>query len=663
MAFTGEIRIKIIALIEKTGDFSVISKYAIVNHLTVHYIALTPIATAELESEKIPHTTAMDYPGHEERLEEGFRNFSRINSITDVLDEELVEIHKIPTIHPAQYPFYYLKNLFDVLSSTVLMLNAIIDSEKPEVLIYCIPTIPGQKSNLNAFTDNDSVFAEVLTFMKEKALIQMISLNRDEFNWIGMPSTTKDESLKERLIQWIRNNEYRSSVSFAYNIGLVRKKFGNRTAIETAVRYLLRGSHSPVLIYEYGYDWDDMLPHMIQEGFNPVIRLTDHSVDCLVEDHILDLSGTDEGVLEKTIKHLLLQDDRFQRYAVFGNTDLSPLLFEKMAVIISHSVRNSIRAYRAFEYIHKKIPIKAVLLSVHTHSKSFAVVQAAHDTGAKVISWQHGGAGYTYQPLMPYIELFNSDYHFVYGEGVKSSYQNTVTRSGFRRALPEIIPVGSTTFDKMKNDSSDDLNKKQTVRSVLYITSNYYRNGYYVSQPTFPIEYDIHLWKIQKTVLDLARHNPDCNFTIKLHPTHCDCQPLKDYANLHQIANVKFIVGEKTLVELARSADIILFDLVSTGILQAMTTKKPIFVYGGAFKIGDGALRLLTRRAYYSESIDEFTSLVNNYISGTIPSAPKEKTVNSGDLGFLNAYGTQSSDGKSAERALAVLNRILIKSR
>lgn len=660
-----DVNIKVIVLVEKPEDFLLAQEYVNNHQMDASYIALTPFATAELEKAKVPHKTAIDYPGREERYNEGLKNYPRINSITEMVDKELLPIHQISTLQPAQYPFYYLKILFDVLSSTVLLLNTIIDIEKPDVIICCCPETPSHKTGLFAFTDEDSVFSEVLSLMsklnKATSFPDICSIRKSQSQ--SQSVTLPKGSPRENMVKWIRSNEYLGSVSFIYNLGLVRKQFGLISALDSCIHYILPGRRLPVLIYEYGYNWEDILPMLVQHGFRPIIRLDDFSIDQFNTEPFEKFKDAHKTDVTPYLQNILTTGGRFREYVIIGGVDLSDIIFPKMATIISRSLTDSERAYRIFGYLNNRTPFKAVLLSVHTHSKSYAVMQAASDAGAYVISWQHGGAGYSYQPLIPYIEFFKSDYHFVYGEGVKSSYLESIKNSGFKRSVPEIVPIGSSSFDKMRVDGIPISGESKEVKSVLYVTTNYYRNGYYISNPEmYPIDYDIQIWYVQKAVLDLANRNPGCVFTIKLHPTHTNCQPLKDYADRNHITNVKFVISEKTLVELVRSADITLFDLVSTGILQAMTSDKPIFVYGGAFKIGDDALKSLVKRVYYAESIDSFISSAERCITGLkFPESTFERNVNVRNHEFLNEYGNKSDDGKSVDRAIAFLTNKIIK--
>ncbi|MFH1429683.1 MAG: hypothetical protein ABIH39_08070, partial [Candidatus Margulisiibacteriota bacterium] len=54
---------------------------------------------------------------------------------------------------------------------------------------------------------------------------------------------------------------------------------------------------------------------------------------------------------------------------------------------------------------------------------------------------------------------------------------------------------------------------------------------------------------------------------------------------------------ECSFTDLLPLADVVVIDLPSTVLLQALTTSKPVFVYTGHLHIDDRAQKLLSRRA------------------------------------------------------------------
>jgi len=283
-----------------------------------------------------------------------------------------------------------------------------------------------------------------------------------------------------------------------------------------------------------------------------------------------------------------------------------------------------------------------------------AIVQAAHDAGIPVISWQHGGGGYADFLMVTYIEFINSDWHFVFGEKVaeRFTYAAKVCRLD---KPPFFFAAGSSSLDRIwrkKNKSRAN----QEHKKIVYITSDYHRNLYVISYPFNPFFLNEHLWNIQRRIMEMAKNNPNRNFVIKLHPMHIDKEPLKSYARDHDIHNLTIITSEKTLPELLESADFVIIDHISTGILQVLTLKVPVFVYTGLFPLDPDAQLMLKKCAYVSDNLDDLFENVEKYIlTKTMP----DHSISADNCEFLKNYGTDIHSLNSAEKAAIKLNEIM----
>jgi hypothetical protein len=307
---------------------------------------------------------------------------------------------------------------------------------------------------------------------------------------------------------------------------------------------------------------------------------------------------------------------------------------------------------KAAQFIHKH-DIKALLLSVRESAIGHTIVQVAHDAGIPVISWQHGGAGYGYHPLMPYIEYLGSDIHLVFGEGVAENYRWINDQIGLVDA-PTIVAVGSSSLDRVRQSVNQPCSRG-SGRTVLYVTTLYLQNLYTISAITDPIAFDRNLWEVQKAVINIAKRHPADRFLIKLHPTHKSRQPLLDYIQHHRVPNIGLIVHEKDLAECLRGADIMVFDLVSTGILQALQLKAPLFVFTGLCPVDEKARALLEQRACVYEEEREFVSAIDWYLKGQ-----SEESRDRTNTSFITQYGTYKTDGLGAERAAGIIKRIIM---
>ena len=191
---------------------------------------------------------------------------------------------------------------------------------------------------------------------------------------------------------------------------------------------------------------------------------------------------------------------------------------------------------------------------------------------------------------------------------------------------------------------------------MAYISTWYLRNIYIISQQYDPFDWDEHLWLIQKQIIDLAERNPEKEFIIKLHPVHKNKEPLLRYVTDRGIKNVKIVSSEMTVRELTDIADIMIFDLISTGILQVLTSDMPVFVYTGLHSIDSDPLSELKKRAFVYNNIWEFKENIQNFLNGKPDSI---NPVNSLNTDFLKKYGTDIKSQNSAYIAIKKLKEII----
>jgi hypothetical protein len=610
------------------------------------FFAISPHAEYILQKEGINHKTACDYPGGDERLRLGFENFGRLDKITEILDIELIRIHQTRTLKPANYAFFYLKTLFDVLSSTIHLIKTIIAVERPhKIFVYSQSSEP-QFVPPYSFGEYENIFAKVLQIPGWK--IPVIVKKRPQR---GIQNTKSDKAKKllgwESIIYPVAKNN-----SFVFNLGLLWKRFGLK-GISLAITSLLStGIKSPIVIYESGYNWDDALPELYHKNLIPVYRLTDADIEKYLQPN--DFDHTQE------IMKFCADSPELRKIAVWDDIDASAILFHRLSTIVGYSLRRSGIAYKVMKNLIRKKHIKALLFSIHTVACTNAVVQAAHDSGISVFSWQHGGGGFYYHPMMPYGEYIASDYHLVFGKGVVQSYQNTVLKLGLL-SEQKFIPVGSSSIDLIQ--IPEKLRTPQDKRKILYITTNYYGNFYYISSPAVPLAYDMSLWFVQMQIINCAKNHPSQEFIIKLHPTHRDGEPLKSYIRDLEIKNIGLISREATISELIEEADLIIFDIVSTSILQVLKTDIPVIVYHGTAPIDKEPLALLKRRACVYENSTDFIAAIDRYLEKSqSTSGDFEAKIDLSDKSFIEFYGTYINDGKSARRAADFVYDILSKN-
>ncbi len=416
-------------------------------------------------------------------------------------------------------------------------------------------------------------------------------------------------------------------------------------AIRTVFNQMSLHKGKSVILYGGGYNWDDSLEYLSASGISTIIRLDDAEIP--------GRPGPTEDMM-KFISDLCQNTADIKSCAVFDKTDLSRIIFPKLAHFIADSCTDSLSAYETTRQLIRDRHIQAVLLSTRDTPKGGHVIRAARDMNVPVISWQHGGAGYFDLPLQMFSELKGSDVHLVFGEGVKNMFEQTC-KNHPRYTPPAIIPAGSSSLDIMNVPSKK---KRSNARlNVVYISTVYHNNMFYYPFRTNGGDFDESLWNFQRRMLDLAKHFPDCDFTIKLYPSHISKEPLQSYSIDHECTNVKLVVREKTVAELIGEANILVFDIITTAILQALTTEKEIFVFTGIYQPDNDALDLLKKRAHAFADGEECIRALIKYLKRS----PLDDDVDSTNTEFLQYDGTYLNDGKSALRATSVVKQIIEK--
>jgi len=597
-------------------------------------IPLSPAASYSLDRRKIPHRSVRSYTGGEDFYRTGLDNFGRMEQLFRVLEPGLKNLHGISTLEPARYSLYNLKILIDVLYTSIALIQRIIHEERPDAICLPVKRVPEERERRYAFSDEESVYATILSLDGWRVPVEFLEQGTtsapDPHTAVSYPP------LREQLRRWI------SSRDPLLNAGILLKRQNAVSVSKAYFRGLLKRSGGPVLMYGSGYNWDDALVELYREGWRPIHRITDEMAGALFPS----------PRFKNTVLDILEAHPHLQEFKQFLSIDTWPFLSERISAIVSDSIVASIKSYRDTQDLIAEKGIRVFLISVREGAAGHAAVQAARDAGIPVISWQHGGAGYTFHPMMPYFECVNTDLHLVFGTPVAESYGRDIEWLGWKDR-PAIRAVGSSSLDRMRARLSSDRGRRNEG-PVLYVTTHYYRNLYYISQYKDPAGYVEHLWEVQKRVIDLAGRFPDREFIIKLHPVDRSGEPLGSYILDSGRTNIRCSTAEETLEDLMPRSSLILFDLVSTGILQALLTEKPVFLYSALSPLDETASSLLQERAVVSGDLDEFIGTVAEYLGGKL----KAKDPPPGSLDFVSAYGLHKTDGMSAKRAVSLVGRM-----
>lgn len=607
-------------------------------------IALTPFAVYELDKHGLNYNTPEEYYFQEELFKLGIDNFKKVENLCNLIDEEIRlgnnEFSEL-NIKPALFSFYHLKILYDTITIRIFQLSKIFDHERPSsVCFYDSAKYPfgsvGSAPYLQ-FNNKESLYSQLLSLngwgVSQKKLPYITDTD--------VLSKVQNESFSDNLKE--KAKQYLSDHPELYDIALTIKKRGFSGLLQWISNYLHANKGFPILLYGGGYNWDDCNEDLRLEGIAPVYRIADdfHWLD----EAIAQSSDSMQAIWSE------LQEKPELRYCFIMNCiDFYPLVKERLEFLVKKmSFACLISTKHIMDLIVRK-NIKAIIASTLATCVGHSAAQAAHNSKIPVITWQHGGYGaMEVHSIINYCDLISSDAHFVFGNGVVDSYLQAAKKYG-----TELISVGSTSLEFINNKetTAGEDTKLKNSKDILYITSSYFQNDINIS--VFPPFSDNLFWQIQRAIVDLLGQHDNYKVTVKLHPSNnYEVPPLQPYSVDRGYNHFNFKKQEESFTELLQKADVVIIDFPFTTLLQALTTKKPVFAYTGLVYYNEIAQKLLSKRAICSRNLDEFLSTLEKYLSESIYEADLSNNE------FLEMYGITSKEGTSKKRAPHELRKIL----
>jgi len=611
-------------------------------------IALTPYAMYELDKYNITYNIPEDYYDPEELYQMGFDNFKKVEDLCNLIDTEIQQ--NCPdfaelNLKPAMFSFYHLKIICDAITIRVFQLSKIIDTEKPcDVYFYDSAKYPFgayESAPYLLFNQMESLYSQLLLLgewnIKLKLLPHLPQYRSD-------PSKTNNQNIfakfEKYLSMWLIGHPE------LYDFALTHKKTGFIGSVHWLKKNLHQTKDLPVLLCGAGYNWDDCNEGLHAEGIAPVYRILD-------DFHWLDKATKQDLNNLHAVWSRLQGNSELRSLFIFHNIDFYPLVEERLEFLVKQmSIACLITVQDVMNLIAKK-NIKAVIASTFSTCAGHSAAQAAHNSKIPVITWQHGGYGaMDRHPFVNYFDLINSDAHFVFGDGVIDSYIKDA-----KRYETKLIAVGSSSLECINYGNTVERGNAtlKEGRKILYVTSSYIQNNLNIS--SFPPTSDVLFWRTQKTIVDVLGKYDTHSVTIKLHPSNIGTHPLQSYVVDRGYNHFKFIQGVKSFEELLLTADALVIDLPFTTILQALTTKKPIFVYTGHVYYNKNAQKLLSKRAICCNNLNEFLCKLDKYLTDNVYKADLY------DNEFLEMYGIVYNECLPTKRAPKELKEIIDKSR
>ncbi|MBU4444134.1 hypothetical protein KJ656_03495 [bacterium] len=602
-------------------------------------IALTPFAMHELDKQKVHYKIIEEYYSSEELYKLGINNFKIVEEVCRTIDNSILKTNeKLKEFHitPALFNFYCLKIIYDAITIRLFQLNKLIKCEKPDAIIV----YEGKKNPFGTMKNAPYLFFD----KKESLYSQLLFLHGWETRIIKksyiQEYSDDDEGNKETFLinitgifkKWIISNP------LINDFAVILKKNGISSGYNYLKNIIFCDKKTPVIIFGPGYNWDDCLDELQNEGLIPRYRISE-------DFHWLYKSLKSKVLPMKIVWSDLKNNREFNKFFEYDNLNFLPVLESRLQYITEEITSVCILSYDYFARLIADKKIRAVISSTISTPEGHTIAQAAHNAGIPVITWQHGGYGEMDHPILYYTELISSDAHFIFGDGVRKYLEQPAKILGTR-----LITIGSTSLGKIRNDPVEYEQKSKKV--ILYITSAILQN--YSNISTFPPFEDNRFWKTQKEIINVLGKYKDYDIIVKLHPTNVVRDtPIRSYVAGKGFNNFSFIKQERSIIDLISVADAIIIDFPFTTLLQALTIIKPLFVYLGHIQWDENASYLLGKRAICNNDLTCFKELLDKYLCSGIYDA----NVNNKE--FLINYGTSSLEGSPGMRAARALKQVI----
>lgn len=615
-------------------------------------IALSPFAVYELEKQGVPFKIPEDYYNPKELYKLGMENYKKVEELCDLIDKKIhcasPALEEL-CIKPALFSFYHLKIVYDAATIRLFQLSKLINAEKPDAFYaYNSERYPfgiSENAPYLFFDNRESIYAQLLACEGWGVHVTTLpSVSRPEDSNLKKIQT-KSKPSKKRMMWWLQRHPK------LFDLVAESQKRGWRGLFGSLRGYVVANRGLQVLLFGAGYNWDDCREELQSAGINPFfIRIWDN-LEYWMNRQLSD--KMDAGAL-RDVWEELRKDDKFLQFFTCGGVDFLPVLEDRLRFLVEQLPLACFNAYEETAETLKKKKVRGLLAPNFASCTSRSASQAARNFKVPVVIWQHGAYVAADHPIVNYIDLMGSDTYFAFGEGVVEKY-----RAAARRFKTHIVPIGSSSLEALYRSRKPDKAKKIVKltpgkKVVLYVTTNFYQNHLYISySPPFS---DNRFWRTQRSILDVLAKHDDYAVVVKTFPSSIYREPpMRSYAEENGFKNCQFVKDECTFTDLLPIADLLVIDFLSTPLLEALTTAKPMFVYTGNVDLDSHAKKLLERRAFCHHESKDLVNALDMYLS-----ADKiEKHVDLNNDDFLRFYGISSKGKGSGARAGKMLKSVI----
>ncbi len=280
--------------------------------------------------------------------------------------------------------------------------------------------------------------------------------------------------------------------------------------------------------------------------------------------------------------------------------------------------------FKRRNFLNELIKKQEVLLSgVLTWPEENFLAHLGIQNNKRVILWQHGERGQSYDPSIEFTEMLYATDFLTYGKSVTKIYKKWLNKY----YLKNVQTLGSL--------SKQSFWKKNESKKILYATGKWHKNAVpYLNV----IDPDKRLIDAHLSLLTFLNDIEGWETTFKLNNT-------KELNNIPYKDNFKKIKFESKIsfTRLLENSELVILDTPSTTLIEACSTSIPIFALSGRNVYSREFLKKVSSRVVWCESTEELISRLNYYLNN------RHYDADLLDNSFVNSYFYLNSESSIVE--------------
>jgi hypothetical protein len=524
------------------------------------WVALTPQAVFALESRKIAFDTIDDYADIQETGKKDNLLLEKLSPYYFPRGRylELVKKYKDKGI-VIDVGGYYFRSLVAQFDSNITVLNACLDAETPDEIIYC-QVESSDKHPFGMFQVAD-LNARCLAFLARKKNIPTKKLVKVIPDCKPVPQSNKSNRFYKR----IPVSAYRAARLFLHRLKTPKARGDRR-----------------ILFLSLAYDLEFLASRIIKQAKYPSY-LYNCTVDPAFDEEPTILNGPsvekttinpgdNRQVLRNTVDDFwgeLKAQKWFRSMFEYNNLSFFELLEDKLEQVFREDILKLNLYYLKQLDMLQRYSIQLILTPYPKLNQIGASFwYAAEKLGIPIIVYQHGSLGFNLVRDCALLDFMNSDLFLAYGNGLEE--QLKWSNIDFR----DIEATGSLKLShyrkKAKTIDKTSLRKKLLGRKYSKLVTFAPDSTTPIWRGLFSPIFFIQNYSFQKRVVKLFSKFSDILFVFKLSRADTCYNPIGEYITSKQLCNC-VIRNEPLLTEYMMASDLVIHEGCSTKTLEALS--------------------------------------------------------------------------------------------